>query len=706
MAKFWVGGTGNFSDATNHWATVSGGAPGAGNTPTAADDIIFDNLSGTGTATINQATACRSFQTAGTTMTGLTHQNNTTVTVGDATAGAGNIAVDLSGLTTYTLGGAQFSAWTFVSTSATQQTIKFGGKTIANVNMTGVGSSYLLGDTIAQGATATWTHTNGTVDYANFNHVFGFFASITAIARTITLGSGNITCAGSAASAWNITNTGLLTFNKGTSTITLTGTGSILGANNFAGGALTYNNVVIAPTGAGIVQISAANTFANLTLTAPANVYNEIRLAANQTVTGTLTLTGNSVTNRLLVRSNTPGSARILTVATLSKTSFVDFMDVTAAGASAPWSDTGWGVLNVSSITGATAQPNYWVGGTGNWSDSANHWASSSGGTAGTGRVPLIQDSAISDANSGAGTITHNMNYWPATTDFTNTTITSIVHNGGFVIKYVCGNLTIPSSCPGTFGGFADTIFFTGRGSQTFSWPSNTFTTHAIQFYTTGTYTLGSALTSNSTITQTLGTVDQSGFTVTGTAVTLTAGTWTMTNAIMNLSLSGAGTIFTGSSTINASGSTINVTGTASGAQTFAGAGKTYGDLRIAGAVAGSSLSISGGNTFRSINMSSVGVKVLIFASGTTTTLTGGAGSFVSGTAGNLITCQESATTWTLSSATPIVTDYISLRSSTAANAIPFYAGANSTNVSGNTNWNFTAPPATGGGFLTMGIGS
>ena len=50
---YWVGGTGNWSDATNHWATSSGGSPGAGNLPTSADNVFFDSLSGTGTATLD-----------------------------------------------------------------------------------------------------------------------------------------------------------------------------------------------------------------------------------------------------------------------------------------------------------------------------------------------------------------------------------------------------------------------------------------------------------------------------------------------------------------------------------------------------------------------------------------------------------------------------------------------------------------------------
>ena len=44
-----------------------------------------------------------------------------------------------------------------------------------------------------------------------------------------------------------------------------------------------------------------------------------------------------------------------------------------------------------------------------------------------------------------------------------------------------------------------------------------------------------------------------------------------------------------------------------------------------------------------------------------------------------------------------IRTDYISLKDCTASGNTPFYAGANSTNVSGNTNWTFAESPRAGG---------
>ncbi len=51
--RYWVGGTGNWAEAVNHWASSSGGSPDVLNAPTSGDDVIFDANSGTGTVAIN-----------------------------------------------------------------------------------------------------------------------------------------------------------------------------------------------------------------------------------------------------------------------------------------------------------------------------------------------------------------------------------------------------------------------------------------------------------------------------------------------------------------------------------------------------------------------------------------------------------------------------------------------------------------------------
>ena len=65
-ARYWVGGTGNWSDATNHWSDTSGGSPGAGFLPTSSDDVYLDNNSHTTnfTLTLDVNSDCLDFNTS------------------------------------------------------------------------------------------------------------------------------------------------------------------------------------------------------------------------------------------------------------------------------------------------------------------------------------------------------------------------------------------------------------------------------------------------------------------------------------------------------------------------------------------------------------------------------------------------------------------------------------------------------------------
>lgn len=235
MAKYWVGGTGNTNDPTNHWATTSGGAPGAGNTPTAADDLIFDGNSGVGTVTINAALAGRSIQTAGSSITSCTHNAGITATYGDATAGAGNKAIDLSGFSTYTLGNATTSAISLVSTSATQQTITTNGKTTGNFTINGAASSYLLADALT--ATGNLTLTAGTLDTGSFSVTCLTFISTGSATRQLDAGTSTFNLTSTATvTIWNAASTGS-TFNVSNTTIIITNTSA--NTRSFGGNAAT-----------------------------------------------------------------------------------------------------------------------------------------------------------------------------------------------------------------------------------------------------------------------------------------------------------------------------------------------------------------------------------------------------------------------------------------------------------------------------------
>lgn len=118
--RYWVGGNDNWNTtAGTKWATTSGGAGGAA-VPTAADDVYLDNGAGTGNVSITSAAVCRSLNC---TNYANTLAMGTTLSIGDATAGAGNIALKFVAGMTFTPAGNTIN---FVSTSATARALTWG----------------------------------------------------------------------------------------------------------------------------------------------------------------------------------------------------------------------------------------------------------------------------------------------------------------------------------------------------------------------------------------------------------------------------------------------------------------------------------------------------------------------------------------------------------------------------------------------------
>jgi hypothetical protein len=65
---FWVGGSGNWSDAANHWATTSGGGVFHANPPTNLDDVYFDANSfpaPDAVVTVDENAVCRAMDWTG-----------------------------------------------------------------------------------------------------------------------------------------------------------------------------------------------------------------------------------------------------------------------------------------------------------------------------------------------------------------------------------------------------------------------------------------------------------------------------------------------------------------------------------------------------------------------------------------------------------------------------------------------------------------
>jgi len=653
--RYWVGGTGNWSD-TAHWSDSSNGAGGF-SVPTATDDVYFDANSGVGTATVDVAASTKNLDFTGYTGT-------------FAGTAALNIAGSLkmaSGMTrTYT------GAITFSATS-TGNTITLAGKTLGgSVTFNNSSGGWTLQDAFNVG-TATITLTSGSLDTNSQTITCGVFSSSNSNTRSLTLGSSLITCSTAWAAAWNFATVTGLTLNAGTSQINLTGS-----SPTFSGGGKTYNNVTL--NSAGTVTISGANTFTNLTRIGTAVVTDQLSLGANQIITGTLTLTGNSVTNRLLAYSSAVGTARILTAATVSVTN-ADFQDITGAGT---------GNWDLSAITGKSGNCGGNSGIT--FTPSADqHWINANGGTWSTSgnwtsRVPLPQDNVFIDKAFGTSqTVTADMPRLGASINFTGATWTTGLTFTLSTTASIYGSLTLINGL--TLGTGTTVLTFAGRGSYNFTSNGLTFEKGITLAAYGGTLTLQDALTLGvtRTLTITIGTFNANNKDVTAGLVSMGSGgtnimgsgTWTLT---------GTGTVWTGAGTVSSTGSTIKIINASATAKTFAGGGKIYNNIWFTGAGTGNFI-LTGSNTFNDFRVDTP-PHTIQFTAGINTTVT----TFtVSGIAGNLMTIGSvTAATHTLTKAGggTITCDYCSISYSNATPVTTWYA-TNSTNGGTNTGWTF-----------------
>lgn len=544
--RYWVGGAGTWNaTTTTNWSATSGGAGGA-SAPTSTDDVIFDTLS--------NATAYA-------------------VTVGtNAVAQDITIAGPAVGNVTITLGATAvincYSNWqnaatgvVFASTAGCALVLlsPTTGKTITtngvNLNIISIITNQVNGGWTLGGAltfTGTLALQAGSFNTGNYSVTGGIVQTTGTIARSFTLGASAITL--NNASPWNFVATTNLTFNAGTSTINCSNASTAL---TFAGGGLTYYDVNFTSTaGTALTFITGANTFNNLSQTSPSSSRRTLNVNSNLVILGTLTLgAANAPTARTQLLSATAGTPIVITVATIATLSDVDFRDVTAAGASAPWSGTrlgnGLGNTNITFSAGKTVYWNLVAGG--NWS--ANAWALSSGGAVATTNFPLAQDTAIIDdlGLTTGNTITVDSAWWLSTLNCTraNAWTYSCSTNPN-----IFGDFTITSvtTVTGTFS-----IIFRGQGlTQTLTTNGVLITPGFSITSPNGTLLLNGAVTCPSTATVTLnnGTLNLSSY-------TLTTGLFSSSNTNVRALAFGAGNITTtGTAVVWNTGTSTNLTTT------------------------------------------------------------------------------------------------------------------------------------------------
>ena len=643
-ARYWVGtGTWDTTSTTN-WSATNGGAGGA-SVPTIADDVFFTSLSGsmtTGSGFLNaQSITCTGYSGtwSGTSALFIIHGSLTLAT----------------GMT-YSLTN---ESYIFRATGS----INTAGKTINAITVDG-GTGYTPTITLASALTTTGTiGPNGAgAIFTTANFSISAASNIRALnGATINLGSSQVTFTGNNPS---FSLDAASTLNAGTSTITFTQNGVISSPGK------TYNNVAVTANSAGSLIITGGNTFSTLTLTAatgsPKTII--IYIDSDQTI-GTLVTSGTTINNRIaIVGSNTTFTKRpiTLTVGTYTTKSDVDFGNITAAGASAPWSGTRLGDLGGNSnISFQAAKTVYWNSSSlTNFTDAG--WATTSGGTPAAANFPLPQDSIVIDDAGAATSITGTNHFVKNVT--TSSRTTAITFNPNLV---VLGNWTTGSGV--SFG--SGYIMFGGTGVQTFSSAGKTLPTGGSFHVLWGaTCRLQDAL-SSSGIVYVRGdgsTFDMNGYAVTApSAITQGAAVLAFGSGSI-MTLTGTSTVFQASQTgVTTTGSgTISVTGAA--AKTFSGNGGNYSAVTLNQGGAGA-LTILGSNSFANIASSygATGNTSIRFNAGTTTTVS----SFTaSGTAGKLLTLTSTSTTRAI------------LSDSSGTNSISF-ANISNLNATGGANW-------------------
>lgn len=295
MAERWIVASGTW-DASNTsiWSATSGGASGA-SAPTSSDDV-YTTIATTQAVTIAAGAVCRDFSP---------HANTTFIGSGTLTIYRGTVISDVSLF--------QFTGTiTFAATinNSTTDTGFYNGILACNLVFNGVGGGWGLTTNLS--STGSITLTNGSLNTNGVVVSCTTFNLSNANTRSLLISHSIIYCTN-----WTATTTTNLTF---------VGTGAIIemSSGTFAGGGLTYNNVIFD----GTTIVTGANSFLytsfNYSVTLPAGV--------TQTITTRLTSIG-SAGSIVIIKSSSGGSpATISSSGAYINVNFVNIKDITASG--------------------------------------------------------------------------------------------------------------------------------------------------------------------------------------------------------------------------------------------------------------------------------------------------------------------------------------------------------------------------------------
>ncbi|SDE48109.1 Calx-beta domain-containing protein [Pedobacter soli] len=737
---YWVGGAGDWNDKS-HWSATSGGSGGAC-VPFTSDNVIFDANSGftSGNNTVSVTSTVRCHDMTWTNVTG-----SPVFDIGGYTTEIwGSVELDptltLSAANTqYVRGNIQLKgteASTFLTKGASL------GNPLFNIDKTSGGGITLMDD--INFPNLSLTHARGGLSMAGKTVNILLFNSTTGVGRTIDISNATITV-----NNWNLGLTNVTWVNNAA--------GSFITANRaFTANGLTYPKVYCNTV---LDEVNIQNTTIGeltFTNTAPANGLRGL-LGGNTVGTlefksGGLLRGNNTITNLLLAPSKPYAIWNTQTVTGLFRFNSPDcnglgelrgaegtsatinfgpaatrdlnniyLQNMTATGSGVPVTVTGADAGGNSgfTITTSGAGARYWVGGSGDWSDSA-HWSNTSGG-AGGACVPTAANDVFFNASSftnGSSAVTinstqaycRNMNWTGAnfSPTFTKPATLDLEIWGDLVMN---NNVRMDAAL--TFTGASNTSITSnggGTGATQFIFlkPIGYTVTLLDNFSNPVAYFFprsGGVDLSNRTVV--LNGFDNSGSTV-ATNINITGanitGAWRYQGGIKTLTAT--------NSVIKArrflvDGGTYNIVDATGGTASDSYVNNTtVNDLLFSNPSATSAVFINGGNTIGRLEFKGKGniagtgntIETLIFSPGKVYTFLSGSTNtiskdwFGSGTPCNLTEINSSAAgAFTVNkTAGNVEFDYVRLRNITATGITPFKALEHSEDLGGNTNWSIS----------------
>lgn len=656
--RYWVGGTGNWSDNTNHWSASSGGAPGASK-PTADDNVIFDTSSSTAeaayTMTIDEAAYCLDF-----TMDGPSTTDATKVTW------AGSSALAISGNLTLTGGTAGI-------TNSYIGTITFNATS---------GTKTIDWNSVISGSSIIFNGSGGTFQLSRdieFQVPPSYGAYLTRTAGTFDANGKKIT-------------------------VNVTG-GVYFQGLGFTGTSSFYDLTIVGYAAKDrVFQLNTNITVTHTLLLNGNSATNRILVRSNIIgtprtidITGT---TGNSFSN-----------VDFRDIAMVTGGADLDLSAITGGSG-----DCGGN----SGITFTAPQNNYFYKVSGNSTTSTvGDWYLGTGGSGGAGRVPLPQDMAIyDDLSFGAAgmTVTQDMPRIPTTTFKGVDGLHTVANNPTWTTSTatsVFGSLTLDENM--TLTASTQTYTFEGRaagmpvGGWTLTSAGKTWAKNLTFNCPTGVYVPNGDIVQSGTaqINFTKGEFDNSVNNANITTYNIVTSTGFIlrmgTNTLYSLSkITGQVWGINPGATLYCGTSTIKFVGTMTGNNTFDGGSKTYNKVWFSMGTSTYSTTITGNNTFAELKDDGSEQHSLLFTAGTTQTGTAPGWFKVNGSTTGKEIIVNSTTTGTFNLVNAgggvVSCDYLDIQHSVATPLNSWYAGANSINhqsdATAGSGWIFSTPPS------------